>query len=387
MRYAPPSRLASFWHLLKSLVREPEPQLYRFCKSNFKTFPSDETIEEEAHDNISKLRYYPVQIGDIIEKRYQILGKLGYGLGSTVWLANETRARLPMVLKIFTNDAQNRAEFDVYKHLMSVRSKHPGRNHIRKALDNFTMKGPDGEHHCLVHEPMLENITAWNILFGLQDKSIADEFVKAEQEYPSARKEMQGYTVYASRALDAPSSKSIGLPLLSDFGAAVSGDIEHHRDVQPNVYKAPEVCLKAPWSYSIDIWNVGCLVCFTKFGVFMIAQAKSDDQIWDLFEDRHLFYGVDPKERAYMTRAHLAEMIALIGPPPPELLKAGKRTAEFFDEDGKIPAASMTPFANLAGGWRAEIPVPDRTCLEDLEENLEGSKKKAFLRFVRKMIQ
>ena len=76
-----------------------------------------------------------------------------------------------------------------------------------------------------------------------------------------------------------------------------------------------------------------------------------------------------------------------MGPPPPELLKAGKRTADFFDEDGKISPASMTLFANPAGGWRAEIPVPDRTCLEESEENLEGSNKEAFLRFVRKMIQ
>ena len=70
---------------------------------------------------------------------------------------------------------------------------------------------------------------------------------------------MQGYTVYASRAFDSPSSKSIGEPLLSDFSSAVSGDDEHDEDVQPNVYRAPEVCLKAAWTYSIDIWNVGCL--------------------------------------------------------------------------------------------------------------------------------
>lgn len=36
-----------------------------------------------------------------------------------------------------------------------------------------------------------------------------------------------------------------------------------------------------------------------------------------------------------MTGAHLAEMIALMGSPPPELLKKGKRSAEFFDEDGE----------------------------------------------------
>ena len=88
-----------------------------------------------------------------------------------------------------------------------------------------------------------------------------------------------------------------------------------------------------------------------------------------------------------MTRAHLADMIALMGPPPPELLNRGERTAEFFDKDGENSPTRTTLFANPAGKWRAEIPLPDRTCLEESEENLEGSNKEAFLRFTRKMVQ
>ena len=49
-----------------------------------------------------------------------------------------------------------------------------------------------------------------------------------------------------------------------------------------------------------------------------------------------MFYGQDPIEKRYMTRAHIAEMIAMMGPPPQELLKRGKRTSEFFTEDGKF---------------------------------------------------
>lgn len=30
--------------------------------------------------------------------------------------------------------------------------------------------------------------------------------------------------------------------------------------IQPNIYRPPEVILKAPWTYSVDIWNVGCMV-------------------------------------------------------------------------------------------------------------------------------
>lgn len=82
------SLVASLWYFLKDLVIEPEPQQVCFSNSNFKTLPSDRKIEEEAHD-IS--RYYPVQIGDVINDQYQIVGKLGYGIGSTVWLANSLR--------------------------------------------------------------------------------------------------------------------------------------------------------------------------------------------------------------------------------------------------------------------------------------------------------
>lgn len=297
-----------------------------------------------------------------------------------------------VALKVFTNDRQNQEEININKHLIGVKSKHPGREHLRNALSSFTLEGPSGEHQCLVYKPMLEStqellsrnpshrfteellrvflhyllsgldylhtvahlihtgkswhpayrgfrvslvtdISAWNILLEIGDKSILQKFIKAEQEHPSPRKEVQGYTVYGSRAFDSPSGKSIGQPLLSDFGSAVFGDVEHDEDVQPNVYRAPEVCLKAPWSYSVDIWNVGCLVRPRDYGGYYRTNWW-DNQIWDLFEDKHLFYGKDPMEDKYLTRAHLAEMIALMGPPPPELLKQGKRTAEFFDEDG-----------------------------------------------------
>ncbi|MCJ1262992.1 hypothetical protein MMC22_002862 [Lobaria immixta] len=187
-------------------------------------------------------------------------------------------------------------------------------------------------------------ISAWNVLLGIEDKSIIQKFIEAEQGYPLPRKEVQGYIVYASGAFDSPSSKSIGKPLLSDFDSAFSGNVEHDEDVQPNVYMAPKVCLKAPWSYSIDIWNVG--------QAHILRQGPEGKEIHDSRSSRR--------------------NIALMGHPPPELLKKGKRTAEFFDEDGQ---------------WRDEIPLPDRTSLEESKENFEGRNEETFLRLVRRMVQ
>lgn len=46
---------------------------------------------------------------------------------------------------------------------------------------------------------------------------------------------------------------------ISDFGAAVFGNVptSHRHDIQPEQFCAPEVLLKAGWTYSADIWNLG----------------------------------------------------------------------------------------------------------------------------------
>lgn len=48
--------------------------------------------------------------------------------------------------------------------------------------------------------------------------------------------------------------------MLSDLGEAVQGDEARHHNAQPDVHRAPEVMLKADWSYAVDIWNVGTMV-------------------------------------------------------------------------------------------------------------------------------
>jgi serine/threonine protein kinase len=65
--------------------------------------------------------------------------------------------------------------------------------------------------------------------------------------------------VFASRRFDLP--KVFGRAVLSDFGSAVGGDQRRNHDAQPNVYRSPEVMLKIDWSYPVDIWNVGVMVC------------------------------------------------------------------------------------------------------------------------------
>lgn len=103
------------------------------------------------------------------------------------------------------------------------------------------------------------DIKADNIMLGIDDDSVFSAFEKHELANPSPRKlAPDGRTIYLSRELQMP--KTWGAPVLCDFGSAVIGDREHFEDIQPDIYRAPEVILEAPWSYQADIWNVGCMV-------------------------------------------------------------------------------------------------------------------------------
>lgn len=53
------------------------------------TIPSSTPIEEETVAGYRPDRYYPAQIGETLHGRYRIVGKLGYGVSSTVWMCRD----------------------------------------------------------------------------------------------------------------------------------------------------------------------------------------------------------------------------------------------------------------------------------------------------------
>ncbi|KAK4132163.1 protein kinase, partial [Trichocladium antarcticum] len=172
-----------------------------------------------------------------------------------------------------------------------------------------------------------------------------------ELENPYPRKEVDGRIIYVSRQLNVP--KRLGLPVLCDFGSLVSGEQLNITDVQPDIYRGPEMLFGIPWRYEIDIWNVGCMV-------------------WDMFEGGHLFSGNDPEHQTYRGRAHLASIIGLLGHPPADLIARSSVKSKFLSEEGD---------------FNAGIPLPPPRSLDEIETNLEGKDKELFLQFMRKMLQ
>ncbi|KAG6859949.1 hypothetical protein C0995_001385 [Termitomyces sp. Mi166 len=397
-----PSRVLSFLHGLAGKF----PGVYQpwsvrdFSNPHFQRINPSELIEEENLPGYKPEWYYPVHIGEVFASRYQVVGKLGFGMTSTVWLARDLKECHYVALKIYIHSSilefNEPPELATYRRLEQGPENHPGREAIRTLLDSFTIAGPDGEHHCLVHPPLWGSLKHWlriqpfhrlippllalvlrqlflaldyakecqvihtdisptNIMFGIEDVTVLEKFEQAELEHPTPRKEVNGRFIYRSRLIQLPELTSMGLPVLCDFGSAVWGGEKHDEDMQPDIYRSPEIILDVPWSYEIDIWNIGCLV-------------------WDLFEGDHLFHGTDKEQNdEYSSRPHLSEMISLLGLPPTELLARGSLSSKFFSPDGKI-----------------EVPPP--RALAELETTLrawegDGEDRELFLHLMSKMLQ
>jgi hypothetical protein len=53
--------------------------------------PADVPIEEERIPSYDPKRFLPVNPGDLLNNRYKIVVKVGWGTTSTVWLAHDTQ--------------------------------------------------------------------------------------------------------------------------------------------------------------------------------------------------------------------------------------------------------------------------------------------------------
>lgn len=97
-------------------------------------------------------------------------------------------------------------------------------------------------------------------MFGIEDFSILADFEQEEKSDPSPCKVNADRVIYSSRRLKR--TTQYGRPVLCDFGQARLGAQEYYGDIQPYIYRAPEVLLRMPWDHKVDIWNVGVLVRF-----------------------------------------------------------------------------------------------------------------------------
>ncbi|QLI65411.1 Dual specificity protein kinase [Metarhizium brunneum] len=322
-------------------------------------------------------------------------------------------------IKISALDANAADEIRCMKLISKANPSHEGLSHIRTPIDVFNLQGECGTHTCLVFEPMRETLFQFqqrlprqrlgppifkaymfcllqaldylhtecrlihtdikddNIMVTLEDDSVLKDLVQyyKTNSQPKHVRNEDGRVTYLSHDELGGLRGTTLLPRLADFNLCFPGlpdNRGHISPIQSHRYRAPEVFLGCPWSYSADIWNLGLmkiLACSTG----LLART------------------------ANTTRVHLAQMVSTLGNPPEALVqrermcrkaKLGKiiisqkgKECEtmnefwggpFFDEDGCIIRKDL---------------VEEGKKLSDMVTELVGEEKEQFLDFAACMLQ
>jgi hypothetical protein len=139
-------------------ISSGEPRI--FPTSGFKIDPISHPLEEDNWRWYTPELFYPVRISDVLQSKYQILYKLGYGATSTVWMCRDlkeaksqlisfpptpTRLHVPsrneyVCMKSMVSDYPSvKCEIRAYDALSAASnaSNSTGKMYVRHALDHF----------------------------------------------------------------------------------------------------------------------------------------------------------------------------------------------------------------------------------------------------------
>ncbi|KAL4876551.1 protein kinase [Aspergillus karnatakaensis] len=395
------------------------------------SIPQYEHFDEDRRPSYDPKTFYPAQPGEVLASRYQLLEKLGWGSNSTVWLREISLGISRLLLCPFRWQSESikalkiigthgpKREKDIERHIAQRDPSHRGHAALRIFQDSFEVTSDEGKHSCLVYEPMREpfnlfqerfndrqvplpilkahiTILLWgldylhsechvvhtdlkldNILMSFENDRVLPAFIKdlKPMEYkinPATNRPIYR-TKYNFGAFKFEDLQTM-TPCLFDFGHSIilepdlTGETEHVGilPIQSEYYRAPEVILGCGWDSKADIW-----IC------------------------TELFTQVVDAEDNYLAKSHLAEMIALLGPPPAKLLKKFKDRTETpwpFSASGAIDKACHNmqewfegPFFNDDGKFLYEDLIPNRK-LEDTIPFLEENERENFLSFARQML-
>ncbi|KAL4783724.1 kinase-like domain-containing protein [Aspergillus varians] len=285
----------------------------------FKVLPAAKLVEEEHTPRYKPEHFYPVRLYEVLNNRYQIAAKIGWGTSSTVRLARDSHQSPHLTL----------TDGDGY---------HPVTKLLLEGLRYL-----HGECH-IIHTDLKSD----NIMLALLNPSVLDSVAQDEMSDPSPRKEAGDRTIYLPRNHWGLKDEDLGRAVIADFGLSVGGDrAPNSHPIQPDGYRAPEVCLGAEWSCPVDVWNLA------------VMHTNPFNKLLELC------LGRGPSEEAY-----LGQIISLLGLRPQDLLARGKETSRYFDNRGQFK------FPDLVG----------QITLAFMASGIDDDAKPLFLEFISRML-
>ncbi|KAG6222664.1 hypothetical protein E4U26_005131 [Claviceps purpurea] len=271
-----------------------------------------------------RLKYFhPTEPGQILDGRFKTIAKLGYGRGSTVWLAENlerkiwSKSKIPryVCVKITALDLADPDEIEFLKLVSNANPSHEGLKYIRVLLDVFDMKGENGTHSCLVFEPMGE--TLYQFQRSLPGERFQIRHFKAylymllkaldylHTDCRLIHTDIKDDNIMVFHMADSdlkPFANYCKTSAQPHYVGKEDGRVTYLSYDKISGKGGREVLLGIPWSYKVDIWNLGLMM-------------------WNLVQDTDLFENSIGDDGEYDAHVHLAQMASRLGAPPRILIE------------------------------------------------------------------
>ncbi|KAM0217357.1 hypothetical protein ACHAQI_002230 [Fusarium lateritium] len=188
----------------------------------------------------------------------------------------------------------------------------------------------------------------------IEEIGVLQDYGEKHTNNPPRRKRTNNRPLYVSLNNFGPMRVPLTHVLLTDFGYAGFGDEPNNHDIQTDEFVAPEVTLRAYWSYPADIWNFG-LMLFDMLGENLFDGIHTNGSF-----DHHIRFG---------------QMIRVLGPMPNELYDRAHKAfrSQFFNNQREFLRPRFIP--------------DDSFSLENKASMLEPIERKLFINFVKRMLK
>ncbi|CBY31212.1 unnamed protein product [Oikopleura dioica] len=286
------------------------PAVYFFGKDSKKLEGVKGLAHNHGYDDDSGS--YLKVLHDHLAYRYEVLEVIGKGSFGSVVKAMDHKTNSLVAVKIIRNKARFHKQGMIeVKILAALRQKDRDKKlNVIHMIEHFTFRN----HLCITFELLGMNlyelikkhsfqgfslsvvrrigIAILRCLRALFDERIIHCDLKPENIliYPKGKEGQNGIKVI-------------------DFGSSCYENERIYTYIQSRFYRAPEVILGLPYSMSIDMWSLGCILA-------------------ELYTGLPIFPGENEHEQ-------IACIMEVFSTPPPELLEKATRRKVFFDSKGQ----------------------------------------------------
>ncbi|XP_036431249.1 dual specificity tyrosine-phosphorylation-regulated kinase 4-like [Colossoma macropomum] len=251
---------------------------------------------------------YKNVIHDHIAYRYEVLDMIGKGSFGQVFKCLDHRTNEMVAIKIIRNKKRFHQQAMVELKILDVlRRKDRGNSYnVIHMKDYFYFRN----HLCITFEllgPNLYELVKKNRYHGLSQAlvcRIAQALLKCLQMLK--KEKIIHCDLKPENILLSP--KGQGSIKVIDFGSSCYEHQRVYTYIQSRFYRSPEVIMGQPYTSSIDMWSLGCILA-------------------ELYTGLPLFPGENEAEQ-------IACMMEVLGLPPTDFLQTSSRRKLFFDFKG-----------------------------------------------------